>query len=182
MKFNKSDGSSSIRGPSPGVTKENYLVRSRAFMCGQDGFVIRAAEGEKGDASKATDAQWIAWMRWFDQKKIPSAFTKSYGLATVPCEWPEDFDSDAPYSDRSLRLPTIDHSETMYGRRLPKHLRPQDMDTASRRPRRPNIDVEAELAKLKESEARNSSTPCVLSNDARLGLGFPALPINQEGA
>ena len=96
-------------GSSGQITAENYSQRAVAFMrgCGGNGFVIRSIEGAKGSLAtgeKPTDAQWLAWMDYYRMKGIPYRFAQSHGLVTVPCEWPELFDYDAPVSEKTARL------------------------------------------------------------------------------
>ena len=92
------------------ITAENYVERAKAFVGahGNAGVVIRALDGTDGHfATKqpATEAQWIAWMGYFANKGIPHAYLRGRGMGTVPAEWPEDFDLEAPISDRMDRLP-----------------------------------------------------------------------------
>jgi hypothetical protein len=71
-------------------------------------FIIRALDGQDGSfatGEPATEPQWIAWVRYWQDLGIPHAFALQKGLATVPCEWPEDFDASAPPSDRLALLP-----------------------------------------------------------------------------
>lgn len=101
------------------ITAENYYSRARAFVRSKGllpnddgshpgGFVIRALVGERGHwrtKEPATEPQWIAWLAYFERViGLPTTFLRSYGLAAVPCEWPEDFDAQAPASNRSARL------------------------------------------------------------------------------
>jgi hypothetical protein len=109
MKIGKSQ-SDSMGSPSGGITAENYLERAKGFVGahGNAGFVIRALDGPDGHfATKqlATEAQWIAWMRYFESKGISHAYLRRRGMGTVPAEWPESFDLEAPTSDRMDRLP-----------------------------------------------------------------------------
>ena len=92
------------------IDANNYLDMARAFMIarGGSGFVIRATEGRNGSQATgetATEAQWLAWLDYFDSKKIKRVFLVDHGLGTVPAEWPKDFDPAAPISDRFARLP-----------------------------------------------------------------------------
>jgi hypothetical protein len=71
-------------------------------------FIIRALDGLDGafaTGEPATEPQWIAWVRYWQDLGIPHAFALQKGLATVPCEWPENFDASAPPSNRSALLP-----------------------------------------------------------------------------
>lgn len=111
----REDGERSVSfgGPQTGITAENYYERVRAFVKGRGGgFVIRALEGERGHwrtKEPATEPQWIAWLAYFERIiELAPTFLRSYGLATVPCEWPEDFDVQGPASNRSARLPHRD--------------------------------------------------------------------------
>jgi hypothetical protein len=104
-------------GPEIGVTAENYLDQARAFVRrAGEGFVIRAIDGKKGSRNSrdpATEAEWIAWLRYFDAKGIPSTFLVDHGLGTVPTRWPEDFDAEAPTSDRFASLPKRSNREML---------------------------------------------------------------------
>jgi hypothetical protein len=95
--------------PIIGITAENYVERATAFVGAHGGgFVIRSLDGADGHfATKqaATEAQWIAWIGYFETKRIRHAYLQQRGMGTVPAEWPEDFDLEAPTSDRSHRLP-----------------------------------------------------------------------------
>lgn len=96
-------------GASTGITAENYVDRARAFIAGRggEGFVIRAIEGAKGSMATRdppTDAAWVSWMLWFADKKIPTQFMKSHGMATVPTEFPDSFDAECPVADRLARI------------------------------------------------------------------------------
>ena len=96
-------------GPQLGITAENCVDRARAFVAcrGGVGFVVRGVEGSKGSAQTgqpATEPQWLAWSRYLALKGVRTAFIRANGEATVPCEWPEDFDSDAWPSDREARV------------------------------------------------------------------------------
>lgn len=118
-------GTSDNQGP---ITAENYVQRAKAFVAARGdagaGFVIRAIDGEGGEEMTeipATEPQWIAWLNYLTDlgyfKRIDKRgkpFTSSWmvdsGMATVPCEWPEDFDLAAPMSDRTATLYRPVHS------------------------------------------------------------------------
>ena len=108
MKFDKPNRQLGQALASTGIDAKNYADRAATFLCGRDGFVIRAIDGAKGSMSsreEPTEAQWIAWVRYFDGKGLKRAFLIEHGLGTVPTEWPEDFDLEWPTSDREARLP-----------------------------------------------------------------------------
>ena len=112
MKIGKSPRSADsapIVGPQTDITKENYFERARAFVGskGGVGFVVRGIEGIKGSAQSrqfATDPQWLAWMHYFERLGYPTGFMRFNGEATVPCEWPEDFDATCGPSNRAARI------------------------------------------------------------------------------
>ena len=52
----------------------------------------------------ATHARWKAWIDWMQAHGVPTNFAISHGVATVPAEWPEDFDSNCEPSDRGFRF------------------------------------------------------------------------------
>ena len=81
--------------PMRGVSAESYPGMSLAFIrAAGRGFVI------VGDALQATPSmpltirEWGAWMAYFLAKRIPHAYVKSKGLASVPARWPHLFDAD----------------------------------------------------------------------------------------
>lgn len=99
------------------ITPANYVDRAVTFMKmhGDEGFVIRTAEGSHGSAmtgDRATEAQWHAWMSYFADKGVKSTYALSRGMTTVPCEWPEDFDFAAPISDRDWIPPARPQRES----------------------------------------------------------------------
>jgi hypothetical protein len=187
MKIGKRDGSgAAVRGPVGGVTASNYVDRAKAFIAGNggEGFVIRAREGAKGSLATgepATEAQWIAWIRYFEARGIfrnrsgqIAAFAKSFGMATVPAEWPELFDLEAETSDRLATLPTrrplapfADRQRGVAmlkatGERLAKLADPL------RRPK-------PKPPELWELDAAYRDVSLSLSAEARRAAGFPAL-------
>ena len=83
-------------GPHNWVRLAQQGVRNR----GGEGFVIYAP-----GHPAATPAPWHAWLTWMDQHGIRTAFARVIGIATVPTQWPEEFDLGAPPSDRSLTAP-----------------------------------------------------------------------------
>ena len=162
---NSSTPQGSSRQPQTGVTPENWTSKALAFMGGEDGFVIRAVEGERGEIfskQPATDAQWIAWGKWFDRKHIPVNFIRSFGCATVPCEWPEMFDGDMLMSsDRFATLERRPLAVQQAGRRLPDWLRPKDLVEAGRvsRPRPPMAEALSTLDRLRSDYAARPAAP-----------------------
>ena len=120
MKVGKSRQYAGSLGPVTGITAENYLDRASAYCVGTGkAFVIRAVEGNGGErvtGEPATDAQWLAWMAYFDAKGIGHVYARGRGLTTVPCEWPEDFDAEAPLSDRNAMLPRPRRAQVSKGR------------------------------------------------------------------
>ena len=106
-KFDKrSAGSGPVVGPQSDLTRENWADRAKAFIAtkGQDALGFVCSNGERTQYP-ATDAQWLAWLAWFESKGIPTAAKRAHGLFTVPTEWPEDFDAQCALADRSARLP-----------------------------------------------------------------------------
>jgi len=90
------------------ITADNYkdLAMAHARFRGA-GYVIRGLEGTDGALASCkppTEAQWVAWMAYFETKGIPHGFALARGMTTVPCEWPEDFDVDWPKSDRHAMI------------------------------------------------------------------------------
>ena len=105
---NPSSPSNDPLGPGTDISAANYVDRAKAFIALRgEGFVIRALDGADGalrTRQPATEPQWRAWMEYWDQKGVKFAYSRARGLATVPCEWPEDFDAEARSSDRGARL------------------------------------------------------------------------------
>ena len=172
--------------PLSDVTKENYVDRACYFLSGREGFVIRGFDGDKGEAEtkqRATDAEWVAWLRYFEAKGIKTAFMVSHGEATVPCRWPEDFDQDARGSDQSARLKRRYETIACGPRVLPEHLRPKDLVEAGRGPLRHRTTAAEQivaLGVLETLEDRNRKPMGPLSDMARAAAGFP--PLKREAA
>lgn len=80
------------------ITAANYAERAQAFIRarGGVGFVIRAPGCREG---RATPAQWHAWTEYLARIGVKTTFMRQHGVATVPSEWPEQFDMTAPSSD-----------------------------------------------------------------------------------
>lgn len=96
MKMAKGPGTN-LALVSTAVTAQNWLERCTLFIRahGGEGFVIRSAAGGKGAKEThlpATPQQWQAWLAYWRSRAIPHAFAVKHGLATVPCQWPHDFD------------------------------------------------------------------------------------------
>lgn len=85
------------------ITAANYTSRAMDFMRakGGFGFVVRwkHREGEQ------TPAQWKAWLDYFEQIRLPTAWLRKQTIFAVPCEWPEDFDLNASLSDKGWAPP-----------------------------------------------------------------------------
>ena len=106
-KQNQASTGSAPIGDEP-ISAANYLKRFNAFAVDRGWFVIRSPErGLSKDWAEMQDtpAQWNAWMRWFARRSIPTIFARKHGVAAVPTEWPESFDSACPASDRIWRPP-----------------------------------------------------------------------------
>lgn len=164
-----SDGS--FGGASGGITRENYHERCAAFIRsrGGEGFVIREFNGPDGSRATgrpATQAQWIAWVYYFDHKEIPCTYLKHAGMGTVPCEWPEDFDYETLRSDKLAQLP-IPPARASRERRteIAHKMRALAASSANKDHRRKRSDVgamsaveaERHLAQLK---SRYDADPC----------------------
>jgi hypothetical protein len=79
------------------VTPENWVKLATASIRVQPngGFVIRPDK---------TPAEWRAWVAYLGSRKIPTTFMVKHRVATVPKQWPEEFDGTAEESDK-LWLP-----------------------------------------------------------------------------
>ena len=120
-------------------------IRARGGM----GFVIRNQEPKV--AGSATPAEWHAWMVYFEDHAISTRFMREYGIATVPVQWPEDFEAGREDSDRYWQFPaTRTYDPNMRERvgtlfaELAKSIDP-GIDRQSRR-RGPQTKQEAETA------------------------------------
>ncbi len=91
-----------LNGP---VDSSNFVRMAQAAIRAQggQGFVIRNEAPKNGGAS--TPAEWHAWMVYFEDHGIPTRFMRVHGVATVPKQWPEDFDLTRETSERGWRFP-----------------------------------------------------------------------------
>ena len=105
-KFDKRSAGSPIVGPQTDITRDNWADRAKAVIAskGQDATGFVCSNGSKSQYP-ATDAQWLAWLSWFEDRGIPTAAKRVHGIFTVPTEWPEDFDVQCALSDKTARLP-----------------------------------------------------------------------------
>jgi hypothetical protein len=93
------------------ITGKNYTTRAIAFLAGREGFVIVGPDAPQKHGAR-TPAQWRAWVEYFSGINLKTTFMRREGRASVPTEWPEDFDPTAPLSDRLwLPLPPQVHSD-----------------------------------------------------------------------
>ena len=98
-------------GSKPASTQEitpwNYPEIASAFAAKHGGpFIIRSIDGEDGanaTSKPATEAEWIAWLRYFDRNGIGCNYGRRRGCMPVPAQWPEDFDPMAHKSDKTAR-------------------------------------------------------------------------------
>jgi hypothetical protein len=116
------------------ITAENYQARAMAFIKARgEGVVIQTGlrisvdertgktvvERLESQSRHAKDfpideAKWHAWMVYFDALGVKTNFLRKYGLATVPTNWPEEFDTAAESSDRFYTPPPV--TEVYLGR------------------------------------------------------------------
>ena len=91
-----------VTGP---VDSSNFVRMAQAASRAQggQGFVIRNEAPKDGGAP--TPAEWHAWMVYFEDHGVPTRFMRVHGVATVPKQWPEDFDLTRETSDRGWRFP-----------------------------------------------------------------------------
>ena len=82
-------------------------IRARGGM----GFVIRNQKPKI--AAPATPPEWHAWMIYFEDHGISTKFMRDYGVATVPTQWPEDFEAGREDSDRDWRFPEARYDPQM---------------------------------------------------------------------
>lgn len=184
MKIAKADkpnqGSAAATGP---ITGENFLERARLFASlGADKFVIRALDGEKGSIRTkllATEPQWVAWRAWFFSKGMVRwvRVMDNHGMATVPSEYPELFDKDAPLSDPFARLPRRAPAamETMRGRinELFSGLSGELGMPSNRRRQQSDAQAKQEALALLDQKREEWSSPFELSDAARKFAAFP---------
>ena len=89
------------------INNQNWGVVFGAAIRARDGmgFVIRNQEPKV--AGPATPAEWHAWMIYFEDHGISTKFISEYGIATVPTQWPEDFEAGREESDRWWQFPPL---------------------------------------------------------------------------
>jgi hypothetical protein len=92
-----------LNGP---VDASNFARMAQASIRAQggQGFVIRNEAPKDGGAP--TPAEWHAWMVYFEDHGVPTRFMRVHGVATVPKQWPEDFDLTRETSDRWWKFPS----------------------------------------------------------------------------
>lgn len=115
--------STAIAEPGVRLNAQNYLDAFRVCAATRGRwFVISSGAGLAGARQAATPARWAAWMRWFADHDIPHLGAARFGVATVPTEWPEDFDPSAPPSDRAYRPPATPLASPVDRSRLAREL------------------------------------------------------------
>ncbi len=139
------------------VSASNWTDRAVAYVKahGGEGFVIRAFDTPH--AGQTTPAQWVAWLAYLTRLGVKTVFMREHRLATVPTEWPEEFDPAAPISDRSWTPPLFEQRRVpeFKPRRFPDdHRAPTPLDHL-RAPARPPLDLNAPLAVSDELRRRN---------------------------
>lgn len=167
------------------ITAENYLERVGSFLrLGGVPFVIRGLDGEKGafrTREAATEPQWLAWRTWFISKGITRMVRvmDSHGLATVPSEYPELFDTDAPPSDPFARMPRrapveMDRMSGRLSALFSGLTREVGAWPGDKRRERPNpAQAKAEAERMLAEKVADWSRPAALSPQA-LKLARPA--------
>ena len=85
------------------IDASNYALRFREFGRRAGKFYVICREQKSGH--NATPAQWKAWLDWLQSRGVPTRAMAALGIATVPAEWPEDFDTKCLLSDREFRYP-----------------------------------------------------------------------------
>jgi len=166
------------------LTDANYVAAMVAYVQRNGSqFVIRN-ENSRDDGEK-TPAQWHAWMNWFIGHGIGTAAKEYHGTATMPTEWPEQFDVMAEASDRSYRFPWRAPGEELtaeeryqvthggrragYDARFPNDVRRDDWQE-------PRETPEQELARKK---AESAATPLRASPGLLKSIGRYVAP--QDG-
>jgi hypothetical protein len=102
--------SSEIIGDDPLARLKSWekLAVSHMRGAGGHGFIIRNVDGPAGSvATRAahTLPQWLAWMDYLERKRVPHLFLISWGVATMPAEWPWLFDRpEADATDHWQRI------------------------------------------------------------------------------
>lgn len=87
-------GADTAEGP---ITAANYEARAMAHMRSSgrsngDHPVIRSVEAAVRDRKPATPEQWRSWLGYWAVLGLKTAFVRRHGVATVPTEWPWQFD------------------------------------------------------------------------------------------
>ena len=86
---------SQLGGPLYGITRNNFPAKAIEYIKANRngaGVVIRKRPGKIDEP--ATPELWSAWISYLASKDIRRAAMLSHGVATVPCERPEDFDAE----------------------------------------------------------------------------------------
>ena len=100
----KKQAEAQAAGAPPTITAGNYVARAKAFIIARGkGTVIWTTEHNSRrveDLPEANEAQWRAWLNYFDALGYPTVFARSVGVITVPTNWPEEFDQNALPSNR----------------------------------------------------------------------------------
>lgn len=143
------------------------IARSHMELAGGYGFVIRNLEGQRGSLETRaphTLPQWLAWMDYLDRNQVPHAFLDSFGLGTMPCEWPWLFDmaeEDRGDHWRAQAGATLRRRETERSKRVMPNLHTRSMAVRKLRQR---ADEMAERGSGKTTEPRpDYSAPPSLS-------------------
>ena len=94
------------QGGSGPITSENYVQRAIEYARSHGGLSVIRRHSDQVQGYPATHARWKAWMEWKLAHSIRIRGALAAGIATVPAEWPEDFDPNADSSDKDFRFPS----------------------------------------------------------------------------
>ncbi len=82
-----------------GVDRNTYGTLAKVFMesRGGTGFLISTRDtSHKGEHFAKTTDEWGAWVAYFFKIGLQTRQIEDRGYATVPAQWPHDFDENAP--------------------------------------------------------------------------------------
>ena len=160
------------------ITASNYAQRFKEFGRRAGKFYVICREPKPGH--HATPAQWRAWLEWLQSRGAPTHAMSAMGIATVPAQWPEDFDTKCFLSDREFRYPpkeTIDiYRRTVMLRRIKELSDRMIPHSRRRRDNRVHETPEQVLGRMVEDFKKSdvSASPTLLAATGWRGDRAPA--------
>ena len=156
----------------------NYVERWPAFAATHGGLKMIRRRADATGTFHATEARWFAWMTWMQGHGIPTRYVLSVGVATVPADWPEDFDPRAEPSDRDFRFPSSDFTMPQRRAEIAQGLRDlsDSIDRRNYDPRRkdnPMPKPETPTERLERLRANYAAAPLAPSSDLAARFAAP---------